>query len=371
MNDMNKQEKLALFLSLQSFDEYMDHFEDLIGLPSGNDVFIKEMHLMEGDKKYTRRQKDSILQRRKRQRIQTLKKEIAKLRDEAVREGRWSRILPNEMGIPVVYQFPDGKNGDVAQAIAYQIGIPEEIDEEHFIIRVSAADKEMLETMCFLSRSYFGGYDYSDMETDPASVFMDKYHRLFQIENRMWEVNQYKPEEYRSLRTVKDPILRGLLTDYHQIIRAERDRIYEELVSDNATHARWISEQKAYAIVKEVHPDAIFQYEPEWLRGQSLDIFIPSQNAAIEYQGAQHFKPIGFFGGDRGLSDNRRRDQRKKLLCEQNGVKLIYWDYTEPLTPEHYIWNIDRRIRSGSEEEREEEKNEFNLYESQHPKVSG
>ncbi len=43
----------------------------------------------------------------------------------------------------------------------------------------------------------------------------------------------------------------------------------------------------------------------------------------IEYQGAQHDKPVEFFGGQKAFEENLKRDERKRQLCEENGVKLI------------------------------------------------
>ena len=58
-------DKLKLFLSLGSFDEYMEKYDLLCGLKMGKDTFAKEMCLMETDSAYTHRKKDSIRQARK------------------------------------------------------------------------------------------------------------------------------------------------------------------------------------------------------------------------------------------------------------------------------------------------------------------
>ncbi|MDX5710309.1 hypothetical protein SIK47_04130, partial [Clostridioides difficile] len=74
------------------------------------------------------------------------------------------------------------------------------------------------------------------------------------------------------------------------------------------------------------------QYRPEWLNGQTLDVFVPSINLAFEYQGQQHSKSIDFFGGNEALEKNKLRDKKKKKLCDENNVKIIYWNYDEPIT---------------------------------------
>jgi hypothetical protein len=60
---------------------------------------------------------------------------------------------------------------------------------------------------------------------------------------------------------------------------------------------------------------------------------------AFEYQGQQHFYPIGIWGGVGGLQDQQYRDKRKAKLCASNGIDLIPITYTEPLNDD-YIFGI-------------------------------
>lgn len=74
------------------------------------------------------------------------------------------------------------------------------------------------------------------------------------------------------------------------------------------------------------------KYEPQktfdWLKYKSnlfLDFYLPDYNIAIECQGEQHFYPSDFFGGDEGFKEIVMRDKIKKQLCEEHGIKLIYY----------------------------------------------
>jgi hypothetical protein len=67
----------------------------------------------------------------------------------------------------------------------------------------------------------------------------------------------------------------------------------------------------------------ISQARPKWLGRQSLDIFFPEYNIAIEYQGVQHNQPIDFFGGLSAFKKRLELDQRKKELCKLNQCILI------------------------------------------------
>lgn len=57
-------------------------------------------------------------------------------------------------------------------------------------------------------------------------------------------------------------------------------------------------------------------------------------NVAIEYQGKQHFEAIDYFGGEEAFKELQRRDEEKRILSENNGVKLVYINYWEDVTIE-------------------------------------
>lgn len=60
----------------------------------------------------------------------------------------------------------------------------------------------------------------------------------------------------------------------------------------------------------------------EWLGGQSLDFYIENKTIAIECQGIQHFKNERWYDK---LYEIQERDERKKRLCKENGIHLIYY----------------------------------------------
>lgn len=88
----------------------------------------------------------------------------------------------------------------------------------------------------------------------------------------------------------------------------------------------WISEAKLYYAIKQEfsHYTVIHQYRCKCLGLQSLDIFIKELNIGIEYQGAQHIRPVEYFGGKEAFKKIQERDKKKKRLCNRNGIKLIY-----------------------------------------------
>ena len=74
----------------------------------------------------------------------------------------------------------------------------------------------------------------------------------------------------------------------------------------------------------------------QWLGLQRLDFYLSEYNVAIECQGEQHFIPVDF--GGRGkewaetlYEENVRRDNKKKILCEEHNIKIFYINYNEDI----------------------------------------
>ena len=109
--------------------------------------------------------------------------------------------------------------------------------------------------------------------------------------------------------------------------RLERTKIRTKLTAEGIIKPKWKHELSLFHGVKDKYPDTLYQYRPEWLGRQSLDLYIPSLKTAIEYQGIQHYLPIEFFGGEEALAQRQDLDLQKKKLCEANGVRLIEWAY--------------------------------------------
>ena len=95
----------------------------------------------------------------------------------------------------------------------------------------------------------------------------------------------------------------------------------------------WVSETELLYRVRELLPDVevVAHGQPKWLGRQHLDIWIPSRSVAIEYQGLQHFQPVGFFGGDEAFRRAQERDSRKRGLCEKNGICLVEIAYDQDI----------------------------------------
>jgi hypothetical protein len=98
----------------------------------------------------------------------------------------------------------------------------------------------------------------------------------------------------------------------------------------------WISETILFHIIESLYPEKeiLRHYRPTWLEGLELDIFIPEEKLAFEYQGIQHFIAVEHWGGQKQLDKQQEHDARKKRLCEEFEIRLICINYDDPLTNE-------------------------------------
>jgi hypothetical protein len=88
----------------------------------------------------------------------------------------------------------------------------------------------------------------------------------------------------------------------------------------------WINETVLYYKIVELFPNQkIIQHgKPHWLSPQHIDIYFPNINLGLEYQGAQHLRPVDFFGGEEAFKLQQQRDQKKVELCKKNRCRLIH-----------------------------------------------
>lgn len=87
------------------------------------------------------------------------------------------------------------------------------------------------------------------------------------------------------------------------------------------------------------------QYTCKELGRLKLDFYIPSLRVAIECQGIQHFKPVGFFGGSETYEKQVDADTRKREICDKIGIKLLYYTH-ENVVVRGIIRDIESLINS-------------------------
>lgn len=96
----------------------------------------------------------------------------------------------------------------------------------------------------------------------------------------------------------------------------------------------WVSATMMFQIVESIFKGfrTVRHYRANWLEGLELDIYVPDKKIAFEYQGIQHFKAVEHWSGEEQLKKQQEHDKRKKAICDNKGVDLIYINYDEDLS---------------------------------------
>lgn len=92
-------------------------------------------------------------------------------------------------------------------------------------------------------------------------------------------------------------------------------------------------EQAIFFYLKQQYPDAKNSYSPSWLRPSEIDIFLPSMNLGIEYDGLKWHQ-------------NAERDQKKISFLLDRGIKMLR--IREKGCPEIHHCDVIEGVQSGS-----------------------
>ena len=161
---------------------------------------------------------------------------------------------------------------------------------------------------------------------------------------------QYLREEMEIYNAVREHIDNAKSGKYSSI----------ERISYSKPGYKWKTEEYVLKIIKKHYKDygVIYQHRPFFLHssfgGQmsydiyiqdlKVDIYISKLKIAVEYQGKQHFEPVDFFVGKDAFEKVKLRDEEKRKLSEENGIKLVYFNYWDEITPELVCARINENI---------------------------
>lgn len=218
--------------------------------------------------------------------------------------------------------YPNGKHGDIDRFISEEYGFIFQIDEFLYkaVIPTENADAIELYSESYVSIDYDKHREL--LRNDQFDEFLVRYNSWFRLRFLSSVVRHLQGVDLNNVYEFD-----RRMTKYRSSIREKRKLLYNKAVLESKATRKWISEQTLFRFVKSLYPDAVFQFTAEWLGLQSIDVFIPSINVGIEYQGKQHYDPIQLFGGEEGLKRRRELDIEKRNKCRMHGVKLLEWKY--------------------------------------------
>ena len=320
-------------LKIDSFEEYLDHYELFVRLNHTPMIFEHVLKLLEGDDQFSHHTKESMISQKRVELKKYYMNQIEQCMLEIQQYGYY--ITPEQdQYIDVVYHYPRGKRQAIQNKLIHEFGEIIENDGSDHLARISTQYNEEIAIM-FYDWESFSRKDDPYFNQQGLYDYFFRYNRIKQLDHYIYMIQPFS-DEFRGMRSIRYPDIKKVITTYNRYLKEKRDQIYQELLIQKEERGKWKSEQEVFLIIHQYFPDALFQYKPDFLEGKSLDIYIPSIQCAIEYQGLQHFEAIEFFGGKEALEDNQRRDQFKRFMCKSRGIKLIYWYYFDPVTIEWF-----------------------------------
>jgi hypothetical protein len=135
----------------------------------------------------------------------------------------------------------------------------------------------------------------------------------------------YKPYGYATNHIEKLTFVEKVLKLELETISSEAENTFRAYLGLKPKAPKWISEQELFDKIKLNYKKllVVSQASPNWLGRQRFDVFIPELNAAIEYNGLQHYEAVGLFGGEEGLIQTQLRDEEKRRKCRENNCNLL------------------------------------------------
>ncbi len=121
-----------------------------------------------------------------------------------------------------------------------------------------------------------------------------------------------------------------LKREREKITRAAENIVRKKLGLKNVGDSL-VNETLLANLTKKIFPDTIRQFSPKWIGKFQIDLFIPSLNIAVEYNGVQHYKPIERFGGEEKFIQQQKRDEFIREKCKEFNVTLLEWHYNDKI----------------------------------------
>jgi very-short-patch-repair endonuclease len=89
------------------------------------------------------------------------------------------------------------------------------------------------------------------------------------------------------------------------------------------------SQYKLWDKLKNKYPGYFleWEYSPDWLEKQRLDIADSKLCIGIEFDGIQHFEPVECFGGEEKFKWQQEQDLKKEECCINNSWTLLRLKY--------------------------------------------
>ncbi len=218
---------------------------------------------------------------------------------------------------------------------SHQLSSRDHVDEKYFRAFVGLDLKQFLTQVGKKNYSHIMQEVFGLLRADFEQSKTNYIFRLYDFVDGMLPVNNldYLQSEGKVSYSHSDIALKVMHPVYNEKRRIsyakqvmyEAENIFRERKGLQKIGEGWVSETLLFKQIEagfagvEVRQHA----SPGFLGRQHYDVYIPKFKIALEYQGAQHHRPVEFFGGQEAYEQNVKRDQNKKMLSAKNSVTQI------------------------------------------------
>ena len=206
---------------------------------------------------------------------------------------------------------------------------------QQYQIPIRAGNEELLILVCgdhYLNDTVMTPNKEIGVSAIPkGKEYLENYSKLLCIVGETERIIQ-KTEDGILIRSEAALLFRNAKSKIKEWITKNLELAYKEYVDRSSEIVVWKSEFRLFQFIKLLFTDAVYQFRADWLGEQSLDIYIPSLKAAIEYQGQQHYEASNYFGGESKLLEYQERDSQKRAKCKAVNVQLFEWNYKTTVT---------------------------------------
>ena len=226
-------------------------------------------------------------------------------------------------------------------------------------IKFSKSTSELIKNTTF--KEYIYSLDPSEINlffeiqfiTDKVSLALANQDLIFDLLNiddlRRHEENNLgiTPWRYKPINMEKRGITSSLIKEYYKRVSSNLRNIENIIRLKKGFNlvGSLYNETLLFQKIIEKFPNltVLSQYSPDWLGRQRFDIYIYEFDIAIEYNGKQHYEPVGFYGGKEGFESNLKRDEVKRKKSLKNHCHLIEVKYDEEF--DFCLTQIDKIIK--------------------------
>lgn len=178
------------------------------------------------------------------------------------------------------------------------------------------------------SSGFFNEFFVFEKERNKLSTHpCDYYHKYYQLGKKSnQKLNEEKVKIYKKPdgTATKNSVEKAICSHCSNLLREAENTLRLSFGAKKVGEG-WISETELFYKLKNkfLELEVVQHGRPDWLGRQHVDIWIPDYKIGIEYQGQQHDRPIEFFGGEKSFEENKKRDERKRMLFTENNANLI------------------------------------------------